>query len=116
MNIRDYLNRKVVPAYVGLIICFVLFGASGFVAAELRLFFLPLIPFAGFGAILTYLYFGVRCPNCRNSISYLSYLPKGGAFRLSKNLRFCPFCGVSLDTEVDAAGQLTAPTDARARR
>jgi hypothetical protein len=106
MTIRDRLNRRIVPAYVVMLICFVLFGASGFFAGgKPGLAFLPLIPFAGFGACILFLYYGVRCPKCRNSIAYLTYLPGGGAFRLSRHLQFCPFCGVSFDTEVDKTGQ-----------
>ncbi len=39
------------------------------------------------------------------------FLPKGGYFRLSKNLCFCPFCGLNLDWQIDKDGQPIVPAD-----
>jgi hypothetical protein len=110
MNIRDHLNRRITPVHVVMLGCFILFGASGFIVTEDKtLFFLPILAFVGFGGAILYLFYGIRCPQCRNSLGQMTYLPKGGYFRLSKDLGYCPFCGISLDTEMGADGQPIVP-------
>ncbi len=102
MRIRDYLNRRIIPAFVVMLASFISFGAAGFVISAFPgLPFLPIVPFIGLGACILYLHYGVRCPKCRNRLAGLVYLPRGGYFRLSHALRFCPFCGVSLDAEIN---------------
>ncbi len=98
MSNRDYLNRRIVPAFVLMLLCFIGFAAAG-VAATPSLPWLAFIPFVGFGACILYLHYGVRCPRCRRPIAMLTFLPHGGYFRLSNNLRFCPFCGLDLEAE-----------------
>jgi len=112
MNIRDHLNRRIIPVFVGMLPCFVLFGAGGAIASEKHsLIFLPFIGFAGFVVGILFLYYGVRCPQCRNPLGHLTMLPKGGYFRLSRNVCFCPFCGISLDCGIDKDGQPIVPPD-----
>ncbi len=85
-----------------MLVCFILLGSAGLVISAFPgLSFLPIVPFVGFGACIIYLHYGVRCPKCRNRVAGLIYLPRGGYFRLSHALRFCPFCGVSLDSEIN---------------
>ncbi len=112
MNIRDHLNRRLVPAFVAMLGCFGLFALGGAVAPrESSLGFLVLPGFVGFGACILFIYYGVRCPSCRNPLGQLTYLPKGGYFRLSRKVCFCPFCGISLDCEVGKNGKPICPQD-----
>jgi hypothetical protein len=71
-----------------------------------QLFALPeavTLPFGlcGFGAAFltmagTYL-IGLRCPDCRGRLTafFLQY----GGLRMDPNVRFCPLCGIGLDSE-----------------
>lgn len=60
-----------------------------------------LLPFAAALASVLGLYWGVRCPRCRNSIGYLAYLPRGGPLKLSKAIAYCPFCGLCLADNIE---------------
>jgi len=42
---------------------------------------------------------GIRCPSCQNRIGQLITPIGGSPFSVSRKLRFCPFCGVSGETE-----------------
>jgi hypothetical protein len=91
--------------------CFILFAAGGFIVSENKsLFFIPLLAFAGFAGAILFLQFGIRCPQCRNPIGQLTMLSKGGYFRISKNVGFCPYCGISLDAEMGPDGRSVLPT------
>jgi hypothetical protein len=110
MTVRQFLNRRILPVVILMLACVVAaFAAVGFIPADSRsLGVWTLVPFAGFAACIVYLFYGVRCPTCRNQIVGLAYLPRGGYFRISAAVRFCPFCGLSLDTEVDQRGRPVA--------
>ena len=98
MTVREHLNKKITPVYVVMLICFILFGIFLITASATHsLVFLPFVPFLGYGACIIYLYYGIRCPRCRSPIAYLTYMNRGGYFRLSKNIKFCPFCGLEMD-------------------
>jgi hypothetical protein len=46
-----------------------------------------------------YLLFFLRCPSSRGRIGYtVSYM--SSPFSVSRKIRFCPFCGVALDSEL----------------
>jgi len=99
MSNRDYLNRRIVPVFVLMLVCFGAFAVAGLAAVSAP--WLPVVPFLGFAACILYLHYGVRCPRCRSSIAGLTMLPRGGYFRFSQKLQFCPFCGLSLEAEHD---------------
>src|SRR5262245_6109755 len=47
-----------------------------------------------------YLVFLLRCPSCRGRIGYtVSYM--SSPFSVSRKIRFCPFCGVALDSQLE---------------
>ena len=105
-TVRDHLNRKIVPAFGLILVCFVFFALIGVVkAARQDLHGLPFFPFLGVIAGILYLSYGIRCPNCGGSIGHLPFLPGGGYVRFSRKLRFCPFCGVGLDRELESLGE-----------
>jgi len=99
MSNRDYLNRRILPVFLLMLLCFVGFAAASFAASSFP--WLPFVPFVGFGACILYLHYGVRCPQCRRPIALLTMLPHGGYLRLSKRVRYCPFCGLDLEAEVN---------------
>ena len=112
MNIRDHLNRRLVPAFLAMLGCFAMFALGGVIASrKSSLGLVALLGFVGFGACIFFIYYGVRCPSCRNPLGQLTYLPRGGYFRLSQNVCFCPFCGISLDCEVGEDGKPIDPQD-----
>jgi hypothetical protein len=79
---------------------FALFGLGGVAASAHSSFMaLSVVGFlALFGGML-YQLFGFRCPRCggRIGLALNSYL-----FSVPSHFRFCPFCGISLDTPLDA--------------
>ena len=62
--------------------------------------FIPfgVLGFAGFIGGIFYLYWGIRCPNCRGSLGSVT-VHHGGPFSISDEIRFCPFCGIALDSQ-----------------
>ena len=103
MTIRDYLNRKIVIVFVIMMICLGSFVLLGILASSSTQQFelLAFLPFFGVAVCILCLYYAVRCPKCHNAVAYLTYLPGGGIFRLSKKVKFCPFCGVAFDNQIE---------------
>ncbi len=64
--------------------------------------FLPAIAIAGFaiffGAI-TYSFYGIKCLKCKGPFGYV-VVAMGTLFRISKKIRYCPFCGIDLDADL----------------
>ncbi|MFH1092749.1 MAG: hypothetical protein V1739_01180 [Candidatus Omnitrophota bacterium] len=59
-----------------------------------------LIPFALFMIMCFYAIFGIRCPQCRGILGYAVSWPMGKWLNISEKIKFCPFCGVNLDSEI----------------
>ena len=50
-----------------------------------------------------------NCPKCGSNLGNLKTL-SGGLFKISHNIKFCPYCGLSLDTAIDnLAGKSSEP-------
>jgi hypothetical protein len=64
--------------------------------------FAPLLAvmFLGFFATVLMMMFRLRCSNCGNNLSYAIQWPPTW-FGISPTIKYCPFCGISLDTEED---------------
>jgi hypothetical protein len=61
---------------------------------------LPILPFVGFAIFLLsilYVFWGIRCPRCRNHLTPITSY--GSPFSIPKKIKYCPFCGVDIDTE-----------------
>lgn len=101
MTIRDALTRKkrnaTVIAYAGLVIFALGMAIS---AGEGPWLVVGVIGFALFCAGTLYLFFFLKCPACGGRIGYTVSYPSG-PFSVSRKIRYCPFCGVSLDSEVE---------------
>jgi hypothetical protein len=62
----------------------------------------PIFPLIGFGVAfisIFYAFYGIRCPKCNGLFGYIT-MNLGGPFAVSKKVKFCPFCGVNIDTEI----------------
>jgi hypothetical protein len=99
VTIRDEIKRRrrigVVITIVG-IVC-VMSGAFFSTRAHLWLLIV-----AGFAILLVstfYQTFGIRCPRCKERVGPLVAQPQ--MFAVTKPFHFCPFCGISLDTQLD---------------
>ena len=58
--------------------------------------------FLPFIAVVWFYHFGIRCPRCKENLSY-TVGPVGGPFNVSRKIRFCPYCGVAFDTELGSS-------------
>ena len=41
----------------------------------------------------------IRCSKCNGALGWVTSWPPGGPLSISRKSRFCPFCGVSFDSE-----------------
>ena len=101
MSIRDALSRKrrrlMLWFLLGLACC-----AAGFVAARFEPWF-AVVSIAGFifmFLIVLLLNFAIRCPACGGNVGYAITWPTTWDMSVSEKVRFCPFCGVSMDKEI----------------
>jgi hypothetical protein len=101
-TIRQRLSRKRQRLYFGTVIgvpCFIV-GLALF-AVNLNLWFLAL-GLTGFASmiLLSVVYmFRVRCPACGSNLGYAVSWPATLTLSISEKIKFCQFCGVSLDAE-----------------
>jgi len=72
-------------------------ASSGFIA-------LSLLGFVIFAGGIVYQFYGIRCPRCGGKIG-LALNSFGNLFAVPSQFRFCPLCGVALDTQLDATQQ-----------
>jgi hypothetical protein len=61
---------------------------------------LPVVGFVLFFGGTLYQSFGIRCPRCREAVGHV-IMSSSGLFSVSAKFRFCPYCGVELDTQLD---------------
>jgi hypothetical protein len=81
---------------------------AGFLAASFSALRSAALPLAGAGfvafaaGLLALQFFVVRCPSCSGALGRIAASFPGFPFRFSKRIRFCPYCGLDLDTALDA--------------
>lgn len=85
-----------------ILLCFILIAVVMTVARS-QLLLVPLL--VGFVVCILFLQYGIRCQRCHNPVAQLIHLRGGGYFRLSKKIRFCPFCGLDFDMDIETAGK-----------
>ncbi len=106
MTIRDYIKRRVrwamgigIGSWVLLAIVGPL-GAGGYRLAQSLLPVFAVVGAIGFGGAFISIMF-IRCPKCRASLGQSVAMPT--AMRLSgRRINFCPYCGVSLDEQMES--------------
>jgi hypothetical protein len=103
MTTRERVNRDRRRGWLIAIVGFVAF-AGGMTASQTQRAFLALglSGFVVFGASILYMWFSGRCIQCDRPIGRLFYQSGGSPFSISSDLRFCPYCGKSLDEESKA--------------
>jgi hypothetical protein len=98
MTIREGLHRRRRRLFL---IAFALW--LGFIpsmlATAISPYFAPLLVlcFVGFGACILSIMLRLRCPNCGNNLGYAVQWPP--AWGISGKIRYCPYCGIDLDTD-----------------
>jgi len=51
---------------------------------------------------MLYMLYGIRCPRCKRMFGNTIHYPFGRLFSISEKVKFCPFCGVKIDSKIDA--------------
>jgi len=100
MNIREMINTQKRKAVIALSSGMALFAISLIISMVYTIMFsVALIGFAIAMGAITFLDFGISCPECRGRIGCAVNYP-GSPLAISSKIRFCPFCGVSLDSSL----------------
>jgi hypothetical protein len=99
MSTRDRLNRLRRRAYLSIAVSVAILAVSIPLSQKYPLF-IALACMAGlvFLPASLLLMFGGRCSNCGYSLARVFY-GTGSPMRISPHLRFCPYCGTSIDSD-----------------
>jgi hypothetical protein len=106
MTIRQMINEKLRKIMI-VILSGILISISGIainVVTDVKMASIVFI--IGFAIVifaLFYAYFFMYCPNCRAVIGYIVMYKvpfmRTSILTMSKAVKFCPFCGISIDVE-----------------
>lgn len=99
MTIEELIGRKLRKAKIIGFLFWLSFAATIFTPQEGNMFFISLIPFAGFGGTVLYVMFFVKCPKCDAPLGQAS-MNSGIPFRKKTKLNYCPNCGVNLSEQI----------------
>jgi hypothetical protein len=100
MTIRSKIGNKKRKAMI--------LGYSGLAFFVLGMIFsdksttLPIPPFIGFAIFslsLLYVFWGIRCPECGHHLAPITTY--GSPFSISRKNKYCPFCGIDMDSELE---------------
>jgi hypothetical protein len=101
MKIREMINGQKRKAVIALSSGMAVFVVSLLISTVYTaMFFVAMIGFAVAMGGITFLEFGLSCPQCRGRIGYAVNYP-GSPLTVSSKICFCPFCGVSLDSHLN---------------
>jgi hypothetical protein len=102
MTIREKLTIQKRRAAILATLGFALFAGGGFFMGSTHesLMWLIFVGFAmaGTGIVLI---LSIHCPKCPGRIGYVLNARIGSPFSVSRDFRFCPFCGVDLDSPLE---------------
>ena len=100
MTIRDKLNRQVRWVYPLLFLAMALCILGGLLTATgvIEWPWPMIVGFAIAFPVLIFMTFGIKCPSCRKLLFGCTWAVGGAVFSVGKRMRFCPRCGVDLDT------------------
>jgi hypothetical protein len=107
MTIRIQISRKkrklLIITYSG-----IAFFILGMVLSD-KLELSPFWPFIGFAVffvlIMLYGFWGMRCPRCQCNLANVT-MYYGPPLSVSKKIKYCPFCGIDIDTEFKEQNQV----------
>ena len=101
MTLREVIDRRVRKLYMLNLASFAFFFGSIFlVLAQNRLWPIAVFAFVAFLVARLYRYYSIRCPHCCGQIGF-HITHAGAGFSTPSKFRFCPFCGVPLDNQLD---------------
>jgi hypothetical protein len=101
-TIRAKLSRKRRRLYFAMLAAFVVFALGMTAGMKMIAFmFVGVVGFAAAMVCVAAMMFWVRCPACGGNLGYALSVPVTWDFSVSKKIRFCQFCGVDLDKEVE---------------
>ena len=101
MTIRSQINAVRCRIFVFTYSAFLLYTIGLFLSQVYPVFIsIVVLGSLGFMAGVFFLLFGIRCPRCKGNIGYAIIWPPGGLFTISKKIKFCPLCGVEIDSEI----------------
>lgn len=104
MTIRDYLNRRKTRISVIALISWAMFFVGLLSCKKAPILgIIAVVGFIAFLASVLYLIFALRCPNCKSMLGYVTTYCHT-MFKISQRFRFCPFCGVNIDNEMNPDG------------
>jgi len=102
MKIRDKLNSQLRWGFLALLLSWIFIVTTMALFGEKIPEYVPVIAFAPFLGTIIYLTFGICCPKCKSRIGHvIGYSIDIFTFGLSKKIKFCPYCGVSFDSEIE---------------
>lgn len=100
MTYREYFNRRKRVFLAWFLAVLSLGIAAGGLAVQLQRDWLFLVSYLCIVALFVVLYvaviFGVRCPSCGGQWGWIA-IYSGSPTSVRRGLKFCPYCGVSLD-------------------
>ena len=98
MKIREIINTQKRKAVIAVFSGMAVFTIGLFISSVYTIMsYVALVGFATAMGAITFLEFGLSCPKCRARIGCAVNYP-GRPLAVSSKIRFCPFCGVSLDS------------------
>ena len=104
-TIRAYLQRQKRRRYAVSLAGFALFALGAILSQLNQILFV--VAFAGMAMIVAgmLLTWAIRCPRCGQCLGQmLVSAPWSWAWTVSASMKFCPFCGVELDSELIERG------------
>ena len=100
LKIREIIDTQKRKATIAVFSGMAIFTISLFMSSAYAVMsYMALIGFATAMGAITFLEFGLSCPHCRARIGCALNYP-GRPLAVSSKIRFCPFCGVSLDSGI----------------
>ena len=100
MTLREVIDRRIRKLQIFSLLSFAVFFGSIFLAqAQNRLWPITIVAFVLFFGATLYRFYGIRCPHCGGAIG-MSITQSGAGFSIPKKFRFCPFCGIALESEM----------------
>ncbi len=100
MKIREIINTQKRKAVIAMVSGMAVFLVSLIISPDYTVMsYVALAGFAVAMGAITFLELGLSCPQCRGRIGCAVNYP-GRPLAVSSKIRFCPFCGVSLDSRL----------------